>query len=157
MRITAQPLTAEAFAPYGDVLMPPPEPGRIYFDEALSNARPGAKTSLSLSRLAPIKMPMTAKLLERHEFSSQTFVPLDVARWVIIVAPSAPGGGPDGSRLQAFVGSAGLGITYRAGTWHHGLTVLDREARFAVFMWRDGTKGDEEFVELAEPCEVVLP
>ena len=31
MELTAQPLTQEAFAPYGDVLTPPDEPGRSYF------------------------------------------------------------------------------------------------------------------------------
>ena len=31
MHLRARPLTAEAFAPYGDVLTPPKDPGRSYF------------------------------------------------------------------------------------------------------------------------------
>jgi len=31
-------------------------------------------------------------------------------------------------------------------TWHHGFTVLDWPGRFAMFMWLDGSSGDEEFV-----------
>jgi ureidoglycolate lyase len=34
-------------------------------------------------------------------------------------------------------------------TWHHGLTLLDKPGRMAVFMWRDGGKLDEEFVDVA--------
>lgn len=158
MRIVAEPLSAAAFAPFGDVLAPPAVRGRDYFDAGLGNARAGARPSLSMSRVAPLAaLPLKATMLERHEFSSQSFVPLDVARWLVIVAPSAPGGGPDAAKARAFIAGPGQGITYHVGTWHHGLTVLDRDARFAVFMWRDGTAGDEEFVPLAAPFDVVLP
>ena len=46
------------------------------------------------------------------------------------------------------------GVTYKADTWHHPLTVLDRPAAFAVFMWLDGSKGDEEFVTLPTPVTI---
>jgi ureidoglycolate lyase len=95
-------------------------------------------------------------MLERHEFSSQTFVPIDVARWLVVVAPHAVGGGPDVSALRAFIATGRQGVTYKANTWHHGLTVLDRPGRFAVFMWRDGGKGDEEFVAVP-PFTVAIP
>jgi ureidoglycolate lyase len=40
-------------------------------------------------------------------------------------------------------------VTYAADTWHHPLTVLGGlPATFAVWMWRDGTAGDEEFVDI---------
>ncbi|MSQ21243.1 MAG: hypothetical protein EXR39_17285 [Betaproteobacteria bacterium] len=48
-------------------------------------------------------------------------------------------------------------VTYHMGTWHHALTVLDRPARFAVLMWRDGTPADEELITLAAPLTVVIP
>jgi len=48
--------------------------------------------------------------------------------------------------VRAFVATGKQGVTSKANTWHHGLTVLDRPSRFAVSKWRDGTKGDEEFV-----------
>ncbi len=147
MELTAQPLTQEAFAPYGDVLTLPDEPGRSYFEAGLGNLRPGAWPSLSLSLRSPHpSLPLQATLLERHEFSSQSFVAIDAARWIIIVCPHAAGGGPDVAKAVAFVAGPGQGVTYKANTWHHGLTCLDRPGRFATFMWRDGTKGDEEFV-----------
>jgi ureidoglycolate lyase len=151
MTLITKPLTAEAFAPYGDVLAAPAEPGRLYFEAGLGNGRSQARPSLSMVRRAPVAggLPLEVKLLERHEYSSQTFVPLDEARWLIVVCPHATTGGPDPARAVAFIAGAGQGVTYRPNTWHHGLTVLDRPARFAVFMWRDGTAGDEEFVPVS--------
>jgi ureidoglycolate lyase len=96
---------------------------------------------------APVAhLPLEVTSLERHEFSSQTFVTIDASRWLIVVCPHAAAGGPDAAKAAAFIASGNQGVTYRANTWHHSLTVLDRPARFAVFMWRDGTAGDEEFV-----------
>jgi ureidoglycolate lyase len=93
-------------------------------------------------------------VMERHEFPSQSFLPLDVSGWIGVVAPSGADGGPDPSRAVAFLVGPGEGVTYHANTWHHPLTTLDRPARFAVVMWRDGTRTDEEFRTLAAPFTV---
>ena len=157
MDVEARPLAAEAFAPFGDVIDLPTETGRTYYDDALGNLRPGARPSVSVSQREPtLDEPIVVNLLERHEFSSQTFVPLDVERWLVVVAPHAKAGGPDAANARAFIASGRQGVTYRANTWHHGLTVLDRPSRFAVFMFRDGGKGDEEFVPVT-PFTVRIP
>ncbi len=157
MEIVPQPLTRDAFAPYGDVIDVPAETGRKYYEDALGNLRPGARPSLSVSLREPApERPVAANLLERHEFSSQTFMPLDVERWLVIVAPHAAAGGPDLGNIKAFLANGRQGVTYKANTWHHGLTVLDRPGRFAVFMFRDDTKGDEEFVPVP-PFAVRIP
>ena len=158
MRIIAQPLTAEAFAPFGDVLAPPTKPGRIYFEKGLKNGRAGAWPSLAVTHARPLAaLPLRATMLERHEFSSQSFMPLEVSRWLVVVAPYAADGGPDPSRASAFVAGPGQGVTYHMGTWHHGFTALDRPACVAVLMWRDGTSADEEFRRLAAPFAVQVP
>jgi ureidoglycolate lyase len=157
MEVSPQPLTHEAFAPFGDVIDIPDTAGRTYYEDALGNLRPEAHASLSLAcRAETAGRPLRAEMLERHEFSSQTFVPIDVARWLIMVAPHARTGGPDLAGLQAFIATGKQGVTYRPNTWHHGLTVLDRPGRFAVFMWRVGGKGDEEFVPV-KPFTVHIP
>jgi ureidoglycolate lyase len=157
MRVTARPLTAEAFAPFGDVLEAPPAPGRAYFDGGLGNLRPEARPSFSMASRDPFDgASIDVKELERHEFSSQTFLAIEAARWLIVVCPHAADGGPDASRALAFIASGGQGVTYRPDTWHHSLTVLDRPARFAVFMWRDGSTGDEQFVPVT-PFTIDLP
>ena len=156
MLIEPQPLTKEAFAPFGDVIDVPTEAGRKYYEDALGNLRPNAHPSLSMTfRVETADRPLKSELLERHEFSSQTFVPVDVGRWLIVVAPHARTGGPDLAGLKAFIATGTQGVTYKPNTWHHGLTVLDRPGRFAVFMWRAGTR-DEEFVPV-QPFTVRIP
>lgn len=157
MEIVPAPLTRDAFAPFGDVVDVPNEAGRLYYEDALGNLRPAARPSLSVSLKPETRnRPLRAELLERHEFSSQTFLPLDVDRWLIVVAPHAASGGPDLAGVRAFIATGRQGVTYKANTWHHGLTVLDRPGRFAVFMWRDGSQGDEEFVPVA-PFTIRVP
>jgi ureidoglycolate lyase len=157
MEIICQPLTLAAFARYGDVIDLPEAAGRTYHEDALGNLRPHARPSVSVS-LKPDSpgRPFRAELLERHEFSSQTFVPIDASRYLVVVAPHASAGGPDLARVEAFIATGRQGVTYRANTWHHGLTTLDRPGRFAIFMFRDGGATDEEFVPVA-PFAIRIP
>lgn len=156
MELTPQPLTQEAFAPFGDVIDMPRDAGRFYHDDALGNLRPGAGPSLSVALKAPTPdRPLKSEMMERHEFSSQTFIPVDVGRWLIVVAPHATTGGPDMAHARAFVADGTVGVTYRANTWHHGLTTLDKPGSFAVFMWKAGTQ-DEEFVPV-KPFTIKIP
>lgn len=148
--IIAKPLNAKDFAPFGDVLEMPKSPGRVYFQEALGNLRPHASASLSTTLKDPSPaLPFEVNLLERHEFSSQSFMPAEVHSWMIVVAPHDAQGKPDLDRVQAFIADDTQGITYKPNTWHHGLTVFDAPAKFNIFMWRDNTKGDEEFVSVS--------
>lgn len=158
MRLIAQPLTAAAFAHFGEVLEAPAAPGRAYFDRALANRRPAASPSLSIVLKEPAApLPLRSAVMERHPFSSQSFIPLDAARWLVVVAPREPGGGgPDMAGARAFLARGDQGVTYGVSVWHHPLTVLDRAARFAVAMWRDGTAADDEFADTL-PFEVHPP
>ncbi|MEN0073015.1 MAG: ureidoglycolate lyase [Paracraurococcus sp.] len=151
MFLKAEPLTSAAFLPFGEVIECPRIPGRTYFEDALANLRPKARPSLSLTVKAPLAtLPLRSTTMERHEFSSQSFIPQEGGRWLVIVAPHAAGGGPDMARARAFLARPDQGVTYGANVWHHPFTVLDREARFVIVMWRDGSQGDEEFVEVPE-------
>lgn len=154
MEITAQPLTPEAFAPFGQVFATLDAPGRLDDLARLENRRADAAVMLSTVHVPPTALPLNATVMERHRYSSQTFVPMDVARYLVIVAPHAADGGPDLSGVQAFIATSGQGISYNADTWHHGMTVLDRPGHFAIFMWNDGSDGDTEFLTLPAPFAV---
>lgn len=147
-------LTPEAFAPFGQMLEAPSGPGRCNFSDALANGRTGAKPSLSLAYRAPSPLPLVATMMERHQFSSQSFVATDVSRWLVLVAPHAADGGPDMNRARAFLPGPGQGVTFGADVWHHPLTVFDRPGTFALFMWLDGGKTDEEFFTLSTPVAI---
>ena len=155
--IPATPLDAACFRLYGDVFEAPRDYGRIYVSDALAHGRLGARPSLSVTRVRPLATPaLIATKMERHEFSSQSFMPLDVARYLVIVAPMSPAGRPDETGLKAFLARGDQGVTYGMNVWHHPLTVLDRDASFAITMWLDGSKTDEEFVDLSAPVSVIF-
>lgn len=157
-RITCAPLTAAAFAAFGEVIERPTDFGRVYFSGALANGRSGAMPSLSLTQSRPLEAAvLEATKMERHEFSSQSFVPIDVARYIVVVAPHGQDGRPDSAHMQAFLARGDQGVTYGMNVWHHPMTVLDRPGKFAVFMWLDGGKSDEEFVDLPAPIAIDFP
>ena len=154
-RLVARPVTAAAFAPFG-LLLPRPHPGadRMELIEALTNGRDSARPRLSLAGVAPRALPLAAREMERHVHSSQSFVPLDCATYLVLVAPHGADGLPDEAALVAFRVPGTVGVHYRADTWHHPLTALERPASFAVLTFVDGTASDEQFVPLAEPVTV---
>ena len=156
-KIIAEPLNPDNFSEFGKVVQRPPEGVRRYYNELLENTRADARVDLSLTSIAPVSnLPMRATVLERHPFSSQTFLPLQASRYLVVVAPDNVDGGPDLARARAFVSGSDQGITYRCGVWHHAMTVLDETAVMAILMWCDGSSGDEEFLTLDTPFDVRL-
>ena len=157
LQIIAEPLNTEAFHPFGQVLESPATPGRSFFNDILENSRENAGVDLSIITISPLdKLPMYAKVLERHPYSSQTFIPIKVARYLVTVAPDKPDGSPDLDRVKCFLADGNQGITYRRGVWHHDMTVLDETAKMAILMWCDGSGEDEELRELDVPIEISL-
>ena len=155
-RLTLDPLTADAFAPFGDVIECPAEPGRDYFSDALATSRAHAAPSLSVTLRAPSTLPLRLEMMERHEHSSQTFLPLDVSRYIVVVAPKDDQGGPDMSQARGFVAGGNQGVTFAADTWHAPNAVLDRPGRMAVFMWLADDGQDEEFRTLDTAIDLHL-
>ncbi|MBR0652703.1 ureidoglycolate hydrolase [Roseomonas terrae] len=149
MRLTLEPLTAEGFAPFGEVLTALAEPGRVYIEAALANRREHAKPSLSFSTKLPATLPLNSTTMERHRHSSQSFVPMDAGRWLVLVAPNGADGGPEMAKARAFLARPDQGVTYGADVWHHPSTVFDQTARFAIVMWKDGGSEDDEFIQVA--------
>ncbi len=156
IELVVGPLLAEAFAPFGTVVRAPAEVARTQLPAALRNLRPEAQATLTASRSLPQTLPLTSQVMERHRYSTQTFLPLDAARYVVVVAPNGGDGGPDMRLARAFLVPGDTGISYAADTWHHPQLVLDRPACFAVLMWRDGTPNDIETRRLDVPFTLRL-
>ena len=145
MHVTVQPITAEAFAPFGQVIAAPALPGRQSFAAGLTHdERPPV---LSTSHVAAAGLPLTVSRLERHPNSSQTFLPLEVAEWLVVVSTT-----PKPQDVRAFIVGPSTGVTIARGVWHAGLTALEQPGRFAVMMWKDGVT-DDEFVDV-DPIEI---
>jgi ureidoglycolate lyase len=161
--LIAEPLTRAAFAPFGDVVSAGLGEGtsanqgtavRFNWAAGLESTRGAARPNLAVFRSAPQPLPFTVKLLERHPCSTQAFLPLVCARFLVCVAPTAPDGGPDLAGLRAFVCSPGQGVNYHRGVWHHPIVALDTPAEFAMLAWEDGTASDCEERPLSEHLSV---
>ena len=135
-RITLQPLTAEAFAPFGDVLDTSGAPDRIinqglcgrFHDRAALDFADG-RAGISLFRAEPRTLPLVLDMVERHPDGSQAFLPMSEAPFLVVVAPDE-GGTP--GRPRAFLTQAGQGVNYHRGVWHGVLCPLSAPVLFAV-------------------------
>jgi len=161
--VEAEPLSKEAFVPFGEVIGVSLEGGAsanqgtaLRFDwlAQFENTRIDAKPNLAVFRSIAKSSPFAVKLLERHPCSTQLFVALKAARFLVIVAPDAPNGTPDLAKLRAFIGHPGQGINYKCGLWHHPIVALDQEAELLMLAWEDGSKRDCEVHPLAHAIEV---
>ena len=151
-RLKIEPINKEAFAPFGQLLSPaPPGGGRQELIEELQNDRASGRPRLSIATTEPKALPLTAVQMERHVHSSQAFAPLDCASYLVMVAPHGEGGMPDFDKIRAFRVPGHTGVNYKADTWHHPLSPLERVGRFAILTFVDGTASDEQFVDLPQP------
>src|ERR1700677_1626172 len=142
-------LSTTLFVPYGNVVGFDPHNARVVngghalgADTAAELEGIGGNPVLAIYRAERQDLPLRLTTLERHPFSSQVFVAINVPRFLVVVAPADAEGLPDADRAHAFVGVAGRGINYRPGVWHAPITALDQPGDFMMLMWERGTKED---------------
>jgi ureidoglycolate lyase len=164
--IHPEPLTSEAYAPFGEVLMAAPrgEPGKAVNQGfarrhdrlvSLANLRPGATANVCVFRCSPRLPPrLTVELLERHPASTQLFIPMSARRYLTLVALG--GDAPDLATLRAFLCTGQQGVSYRPGVWHHPLIALDAEADFACVVHEDEGPDDCDVHPIAEADRPVV-
>ncbi len=134
--IRIAPLTAGAFAPFGDVLTCDGAPDTLinqglcgrWHDRATLDFE-GGRAGISLFRSELRTLPYALDMVERHPLGSQAFLPLSSDPFFVIVAPDE--GGTPGHPL-AFRTTSGQGVNYHRGTWHGVLTPLTGPGLFAV-------------------------
>ena len=136
--ITIEPLTAAAFAPFGQVIALdgathyPINNGMTERYHDLARIELGgvhARPLLSLFRGKPYALPLSLTLVERHPLGSQAFYPLSAHPWLVIVAEDDSG---MPTRLRAFRPAPGQGVNIAMNTWHGVLTPLETESDFLV-------------------------
>lgn len=135
--IKTEPLTADAFAPFGDVLEASGTPDKIinqgfcgrFHDRAQMDFGPDGRAGLSIFKADPRRLPYVLDLVERHPDGSQAFIPMSMDEWLVIVA-SDLNGTPTG--IRAFLAAPGQAINFHRNTWHGVLTPLHAPGLFAV-------------------------
>ncbi len=156
IKLIAEPLTAEAFAPFGDVIDArtsasfPINAGRTQRHHDLASVETlgdNAHTLINIFVSQPITLPLELTFLERHPQGSQAFMPLHQERFIVVVAP--PGDTINTADVRAFVTDGRQGVNYRAGTWHAIQSVLEREGEFLVVdRGGDGKNCDEYSLDI---------
>ena len=147
--LAIEPLTAEAFRPFGDVIAAS-DSGRHfsindgfaerYHDLASIDVESGGgRAILSIFKALPRSLPMQLVLLERHPLGSQAFMPLSGLPYLVVVAEAAPV--PDRAQIRCFRAGPDQGVNYARGTWHHPLIALQAPSDFLV-VDRGGAPGD---------------
>ncbi len=145
--LTVQPMTREAFAPYGELIS---ERGHIELDLAGGRASVFAQTVEA--------QPFEFDFLGRHQRTEQVFSPLGNAQSIIAVAPPSEEGSalPDARRLAAFLVDGSCAFKLHRGTWHTSAFPLDERATFLV-LDREGTlEEDYDLRDLKTALGVVV-
>jgi ureidoglycolate lyase len=142
-------LTADAFAPYGEVCTPASVQGRRDHVAKLANQRPDAKANLFLARSGLVTLPLAVTRMENHPHSSQSFLPFADTPIVLVVALPGVDGQPDLATAKAFL-ARGQGFSYAPGIWHIGVAGLETAVPVAGFMYEDGTPLDCVFTDVPD-------
>ena len=145
-----QPLTEQAFAPFGDVLTVSGQADMIinegacerFHDRAQLDFGAHGRAGISIFNARPRSLPYTFELIERHPEGSQAFIPMHAKDWLVIVAHDD--NGKPGEPL-AFLASGMQGINFHKGIWHGVLTPLHAPGLFAVVDRIGNTPNLEEY------------
>ncbi|KAJ5247625.1 hypothetical protein N7468_002608 [Penicillium chermesinum] len=131
----------------------------------------------TIAESKPEKEVFDVRILERHPFTNQTFIPVDLSShskvgdgedepiYLVVVAPTLRGqvatarnaagervtirDPPDLNNVKAFIAHGGQAVTYGVGTWHAPMVVLGRRrVDFVVVQHVNGV--EDEDVQEAE-------
>ena len=160
-----EPLTREAFAPFGDVVefdgsdFFPINNGMADRYHELANVELGGTDSraiVSLVMSRKFEMPRKLDHLEYHPLGSQAFLPLDANPFIVVVAPASES--PELDQLRGFYTNGRQGINYHLGTWHHVLLTPCAETRFiCVDRAGPGNNCIDFFIEESEQMQLEMP
>lgn len=136
--IRPEPLTKEAFLPFGQVLETDGvEPELINFGNTRKYARlaeisisDAGSGQLSIYRSSAIAVPFRIRLMERHPLGSQVFYPLHQRPFPVVVAPPHVLPGP--GNLRVFLTNGRQGVNFFAGVWHHYQLSLGQDLDYIV-------------------------
>ena len=145
MRITALTAPPAALARFATLVEPPAHPGdRRLYSDWLAPVQ-GLSLQFHMNHVAPSALPLELAQVEAHPHAAQVFLPVDVDRYVVTVMPGDDAPEPAGALSVILPGT--VGIAYRPGAWHAGITALGRPGHFAVLMWR-GAVDDDRFAPI---------
>lgn len=135
-KLTVTPLTADAFAAYGDVIEVRGEPTKLINEGMCGRHHDLAKldfddgqAGISMFDAKARHLPHSVTMVERHPQGSQAFMPISPVNFLVVVADDDAG---TPVNLRAFVAMPGQSINLHRGVWHGVLCPIGAPGQFAV-------------------------
>lgn len=156
-KILVEPLDPAAFAPFGKVVERngaerEETPGSHNWYGYLSSV--DGTGSVSVNILEMLRRPFTVGLLEAHEKTTETLIPMGGKGFIVTAMPP---GEVDLSKLRAFWVPGDKGVSFHAGTWHFVPHTLEESGCCAVIFRGMTGKDDMHFHGLEEAVALELP
>ncbi len=164
LELHPEPLTREAFAPFGDVIETdgavsfPINQGTTdrFHDLATVDVNEMmGRPLISIFRGRPRQYPLAITMMERHPISSQAFYPLDNRPYLVVVAHASTD--PIATDLRVFRATGKQGVNYHRGVWHHPLLTLEESSDFLIVdRGGEGHNLDEVDLDTALTATIIL-
>ncbi|HIF08635.1 MAG TPA: ureidoglycolate hydrolase [Sneathiellales bacterium] len=153
--LTLEPATAEALAPFGDILG---SAGGVefgaagFYDGKVQTCNPTKfvsddDTALTLAKID--RRPFEVRFLEQHFKHTQSFIPLGGKPFVVVMAPPTHTDLPDIDTVRAFLFDGSAGFNMKIGTWHEFPFAVEDGTEVIVIL-RNETNRDLRKVEGGE-------
>lgn len=151
IQLYVEPLTAEAFKPYGEVI----EAGGISASINAGNAasftnlanidvdEAGGKISVNIYNAIARNLPFEVEMLEQHPLGSQAFIPMHGQRFVTIVLAQSQS--LLAKNIKTFISDGRQGINLSKGTWHHPFFALDGGLFLVIDRLGEGNNCQEHY------------
>jgi len=158
--IIPQPINMSNFSEFGDVIttndIKPIKINNGYalrFDGIanLDTKEENGETTISIFSALKRNFPMKIDMMEKHPLGSQAFIPMKETTFLVLVAPK--GDKPIIEKIQSFIVPPGVGVNYKAGTWHFPL-ISTEDMNFLV-VDRKGS-GNNLVIKNLEEKKIVL-
>lgn len=155
--IHLQDINEEVFSRFGHVFKPVRGAKRINHSDIAVNLRESAELIFAQVLADDLRKNnyVCIEMLEKHPYSSQSFFPLDVNAYLVVVCESDEHGTPLLHTLKAFKVPGDTSVTYKENVWHTGMASIDGGRSFTMLVYEDGTKDDCIFLNI-DPFKIKL-
>ena len=159
-QVRAQPLTPQAFAPFGEIIDPQDRPPDI--ETTINRSWDGVTRLECRSRAIQVgfvtayQRPLRAAWMERHLEATQAFIPLEGRPSVFVLSPPSRDPRPDLAQATAFLLDGRRGVNLHVGTWHHLIFPLVPEASYVMILREASRIDDMHVVDLRQDLETEI-
>ena len=161
VRLIPEPLTKDAFSPFGKVIEKAGaqiisiNEGTTERFHALAQAdmrTEAGEAIVSIFAATKRPSPIEIRMMERHPLGSQAFFPLSPHPWLVVACKETP---PRPEALKAFLARGDQGVQYARNVWHFPLLIIEARQDFLV-VDREGPGDNLEEVWFEEGARALL-